>query len=584
VYYGYPGIRIPIGWVIDYPVTIYSTTGNVPIANFNIPLSSNNAYITHRDSAGSSWNAFFNNWDDKFFNPIFQGYPSPGWTIGAFMGFADLGGPPNPNLNAHDSLTVCHFSMSTVNDTNLINQTLNIFVSGQHPYSGPLSFGDPIGGNYTDIHENIYPVTFVACIDSDYVGTGTGVRNNPQNEIFAYCNGGLNFLLKDIIRRASYHPHYYGQMQDSASIYTLKYGVGGMADKDNRWINPNQASGVDAHVYTGMVYDYLMNNLGRNGFDSLGHSMVSIVENPGDSNNARYDSLSGFTFYGTVSPGYKSHAGWLDIVAHEWGHGVTNHCSNLQRTREPGALSDAFSDMLGATIKKVMLSSPRWWIIGDSIDPNGCAVRNMQTPSQPSCNQYYPDTYQGSHWQFPSDSSDQYGVHTNCLVADKMFYLLAAGGTHNGINVQPIGVENAFKVMYKANRRFWSADINFCNAKKKTVEAADTLDISGEWGKWAAAAWNAVGVCPYTVGDANCNGECRGSDLTYLVAFFKGTVSAKPNCICTDVNHTYTAFWVSAEYNGDCQITGADITYGARYFKGLGPAPVPCSLFTPTCP
>ncbi len=89
---------------------------------------------------------------------------------------------------------------------------------------------------------------------------------------------------------------------------------------------------------------------------------------------------------------------------------------------------------------------------------------------------------------------------------------------------------------------------------------------------------------PNVVGDANCNGECRGSDITYLVAALKGSESAKPNCICTDLNHSHIAFWVSAEYNGDCLIMGSDVTYAVRYFKGLGPAPEPCSSFNPNCP
>jgi hypothetical protein len=40
-------------------------------------------------------------------------------------------------------------------------------------------------------------------------------------------------------------------------------------------------------------------------------------------------------------------------------------------------------------------------------------------------------------------------------------------------------------------------------------------------GNFQSAAWNAVGVCPYVVGDANCNGEARGSDITHLVAYLK---------------------------------------------------------------
>jgi|GEM_PF-5248684 hypothetical protein len=98
-------------------------------------------------------------------------------------------------------------------------------------------------------------------------------------------------------------------------------------------------------------------------------------------------------------------------------------------------------------------------------------------------------------------------------------------------------------------------------------------------GDFQSAAWNAVGVCPYVVGDANCNGECRGSDIIFMTGVFNGTAQIPPDCICSSPN--YTAFWMSADYNGDCLIDGSDVIYGVRYFKGLGPAPVPCSDFPP---
>ena len=44
-------------------------------------------------------------------------------------------------------------------------------------------------------------------------------------------------------------------------------------------------------------------------------------------------------------------AGSLDIVAHELTHGVTSSSSNLLRLNEPGALNEAFSDMMGTSVE-----------------------------------------------------------------------------------------------------------------------------------------------------------------------------------------------------------------------------------------
>ncbi|NLI16293.1 MAG: hypothetical protein GX409_08425 [candidate division Zixibacteria bacterium] len=63
-------------------------------------------------------------------------------------------------------------------------------------------------------------------------------------------------------------------------------------------------------------------------------------------------------------------------------------------------------------------------------------------------------------------------------------------------------------------------------------------------------------------GDVNCNGERRGSDVTYLVGYFKG-VSAGP-CIVK-----------AGDANNDGFVSGGDVTYLVRYFKGIGPEPPP---------
>jgi len=63
-------------------------------------------------------------------------------------------------------------------------------------------------------------------------------------------------------------------------------------------------------------------------------------------------------------------------------------------------------------------------------------------------------------------------------------------------------------------------------------------------------------------GDANCNGERRGSDVTFLVGYFKG-LSAGP-CIVK-----------AGDANNDGFVSGGDVTYLVRYFKGVGPEPPP---------
>jgi hypothetical protein len=70
----------------------------------------------------------------------------------------------------------------------------------------------------------------------------------------------------------------------------------------------------------------------------------------------------------------------------------------------------------------------------------------------------------------------------------------------------------------------------------------------------------------YLPGDANMrNGawppEVIGSDVTYMVSFFRGIASAAP-CLLDGV-------WASADVNGDCAIIGSDVTRLVSYFRGI---------------
>lgn len=64
----------------------------------------------------------------------------------------------------------------------------------------------------------------------------------------------------------------------------------------------------------------------------------------------------------------------------------------------------------------------------------------------------------------------------------------------------------------------------------------------------------------FLAGDANGDGQVRGSDVTRLVGFFKG-LAAPPSPL------------LAGDANGDCLVSGGDVTYLVRYFKGFGDPP-----------
>jgi len=62
-------------------------------------------------------------------------------------------------------------------------------------------------------------------------------------------------------------------------------------------------------------------------------------------------------------------------------------------------------------------------------------------------------------------------------------------------------------------------------------------------------------------GDANGDGQIYGSDVTYLVNFFRG-INAPPVPL------------LAGDANGDCVVTGPDVTYLVNFFRGVGDPPL----------
>ncbi|MCP4582898.1 MAG: DNRLRE domain-containing protein [candidate division Zixibacteria bacterium] len=107
----------------------------------------------------------------------------------------------------------------------------------------------------------------------------------------------------------------------------------------------------------------------------------------------------------------------------------------------------------------------------------------------------------------------------------------------------------------------------------------------------------AIVICPvespgsyeYIPGDANMyNGiwppSVIGSDVTYLVNYFRGMSASLPCSLYNPGAQIATVcFWASADANGDCMIIGSDVTKLVSYFRGLTTLSY-CSDFPPVWP
>jgi len=434
-----------------------------------------------------------------------------------------------------------------------------------------------------------------ACTIGYAVGNGIGVINNTQNHIDTYCSGS-GYGLIDVTRRASTDPHGHdGEMPDTSSIQTFKYLLSPttpLGDLGNNWNDTFQAAAVDAHVYAGLTYDYMndtLEGLGRNSFDSLGKSMLTTVDDPTFTNDAGFNTTTDRVHVYQAGSARRSYAGALDLIAHEWGHGILKYTSQLTLRRESGALKESFGDMLGVAVAHA--NGDQDWIVGESTYIDGRILRDMAEPNL--SNPHQPDTYGGTFWVNPDcpnphDTNDFCGVHTNMGVPNKMFYLLANGGTHNGVTVTGIEIDNAMKIMYEANKkRYWKDSIDFVHAASGSIRAAFDLNYYSPWPQQTSYAWTAVNVCTVMPGDLDTTNSITTLDVVFLVNYIFD--KDRPPCLGSDPGNCWTpAPFCRGDANGDSSVTIGDIIYLINYVYDkdrlpcLGTDPISCWLPFPS--
>ncbi len=337
--------------------------------------------------------------------------------------------------------------------------------------------------------------------DND-IGTGYGVMGDLRDHIDTDYNGSV-YRMYDDTRRLNNNPHGHdGQMPSNAYIQTNIAGAslpGSIAtDADNYWDDVStQRPAVDGQVYTGLVYDWLLAALGRNGYNDNGATMLTSVNYYAEGDNNAYWNGSQIVVW-SWSSGWRSLAGCPDVIAHEWGHAVTETCSDLVYQKEPGALNESFSDMMGAAFEWAHsdYDTPDW-DMGENGRLTGVPFRSMEDPHLYSDPDYYgtSDPYWiDVEYCSPSYLNDYCGVHTNSGVGNKWYFLLSDGGVHHGVTVTGIGPADAIKIAYRANQFYWSSNTDYHEAALGTISAANDLDPSGAWATQVSNAWNAVGV------------------------------------------------------------------------------------------
>ncbi|MED2040557.1 M4 family metallopeptidase [Bacillus wiedmannii] len=234
----------------------------------------------------------------------------------------------------------------------------------------------------------------------------------------------------------------------------------------------NDPKAVSAHYLATKVFDFYKDKYKRNSFDNKGKKVVSVVHawDSGETNdpknwaNAFSANINNVSMLIYGDPMVRA----FDIAGHEFTHAVTSSESNLEFFGESGAINEALSDIMGTAIEKYINNGEFNWTIGEQ---SGSVLRNMKNP--PSVNFFdgvpYPDDYS----KYSNlNGEDNEGVHFNSSIINKVAYLIAKGGTHNGVTVNGIGEDKMFDIFYYANTDELNMTSNFTELRLACLKVA----------------------------------------------------------------------------------------------------------------
>lgn len=247
-----------------------------------------------------------------------------------------------------------------------------------------------------------------------------------------------------------------------------------------------------AHDGAGVVYDYYFTRFQRNSIDGAGMALISTVNfgsDPQDAENAAWVGEYGQMIYGDGGRIFRPLPYGLDVVGHEFTHGVIQTSADLVYEVQSGALNESYADVFGAMIDRDD------WLIGEDViksppypraylrslqDPN---AEGAYDPNDPLRGVGQPATM-AEYANLPnSRRADNGGVHINSGIPNHAHYLLA----------QVIGRENTEQIAYRALTQYLTPTSDFVDAATASARAA--ADLFGQAEVQAVqAAFAQVGI------------------------------------------------------------------------------------------
>jgi bacillolysin len=316
--------------------------------------------------------------------------------------------------------------------------------------------------------------------------TGRGVLGDIKKFEVSAAGGG--FAMTDNSKGVTVRTHTAENRQLTAAEGAVLVSSPVLTTWDQDVAGPGAA--VDAHVHASAVFDYYKAKFDRNSLNGRGGAMVSTAHFGNQFDNAFWDPQNMQMAYGDGGTVFRPLSAGLDVVAHEFTHGVITSESNLRYQGQPGAMNESVADIFGAFVEhEVSPDATKNWQIGEVIMRQGGVLRDMKNPAvgrQPAHMSRYVNTQQ-----------DNGGVHINSGIPNNAAFLMTVGGTNPVSNVEVafgIGFEKAEQIWYRANKEYFMTTTNFAQAAQGVMEAAKDMKLTENEQNIVDCAFKAVGI------------------------------------------------------------------------------------------
>lgn len=295
-------------------------------------------------------------------------------------------------------------------------------------------------------------------------------------------NGG--YYLYDNSRGASIHT------MDKRGSLGSQYEI---TDNDNNWYQAervyNTWMALDVHWGLQQIYDRLYTVYGKNGFDNNGHAITAYTDaliNFSSDNAAWYRSPLRFFHFGSGEQ-YGNPWSALDIVAHEYGHAITESfigwpLGELRYEQLDEGLSDVWAAIMDYRFGPTG-SDP--WKFGEAVYTLSATsyfdcIRNLENPKSLYAPTQGPTTYLSSSYLSSSDDG-----HAKGCIFGHWFYLLVNGGqgyNENGeyYNLTGVGMDVAENlIVHAVYDGFLLGRSSFTDVRIGFISAANSLGVAG---------------------------------------------------------------------------------------------------------